>query len=170
MVDGTREPVGVSSRHSVVDDRAGTVHAVHADALAVVVQQRGAGVDSFDGQVRPDRLTDVVDAGLEDLVRTHHALGADVAEVLRTLRRAQGQEVRRRRARSIAGRPSLHTHTRARARPFNGPFSGTTRVSRYQGPDLQNILRQSYDNAIVTIDLRRTSNLQNILRMAQGFS
>jgi len=31
------------------------------------------------------------------------------------------------------------------------------------GPDLQNILRLSYDNAKVTIDLRRTSNLQNIL-------
>ena len=30
------------------------------------------------------------------------------------------------------------------------------------GPDLQNILRQSYDNAKVVIDLRRTSNLQNI--------
>ena len=29
-----------------------------------------------------------------------------------------------------------------------------------QGPDLQNILRQSYDNANVTIDLRRMSNLQ----------
>ena len=25
-----------------------------------------------------------------------------------------------------------HTHTRARARALNGPFSGTTRVSRYQ--------------------------------------
>jgi len=32
------------------------------------------------------------------------------------------------------------------------------------------ILRLSYDNAKVTIDLRRTSNLQNILRRAQGFS
>ena len=30
------------------------------------------------------------------------------------------------------------------------------------GPDLRNILRQSYDNAKVTINLRRTSNLQNI--------
>jgi len=44
-----------------------------------------------------------------------------------------------------------------------------------QGSDLltifaHNILRQSYDNAKVTIDLRRTSNLQNILRRAQGFS
>ena len=38
------------------------------------------------------------------------------------------------------------------------------------GPDLQNILRQSYDNAKVTIDLQRTSNLQNILRRPQGFS
>jgi len=31
------------------------------------------------------------------------------------------------------------------------------------GPDLQNILRQSYDNAIVTNDLRRTTNLPNCL-------
>ena len=38
------------------------------------------------------------------------------------------------------------------------------------GPDLQNILRLSYDNAKVTIDLRRTSYLQNIPRRAQGFS
>ena len=35
---------------------------------------------------------------------------------------------------------------------------------------LTTILRLSYDNAKVTIDLRRTSNLQNILRRAQGFS
>ena len=34
------------------------------------------------------------------------------------------------------------------------------------GPDLQNILRLSYDNAKVTIDLRRTSILKNILRKA----
>ena len=32
-------------------------------------------------------------------------------------------------------------------------------VSIHLGPDLQNILRQSYDNAKVTIDVRRTSNL-----------
>jgi len=41
--------------------------------------------------------------------------------------------------------------------------------SKIQGPELQNILRQSYDNSKVTIDLRRTSNLQNIPRRAQGF-
>jgi len=35
---------------------------------------------------------------------------------------------------------------------------------------LTTILRLSYDNAKVTIDLRRTSNLQNILRRAQGFA
>jgi len=35
---------------------------------------------------------------------------------------------------------------------------------------LTTILRLSYDNAKVTIDLRQTSNLQNILRRAQGFS
>jgi len=34
------------------------------------------------------------------------------------------------------------------------------------GPDLQNILQQSYDSAIVTIDLRRTSNLPN--RLTKG--
>jgi len=44
-----------------------------------------------------------------------------------------------------------------------------------QSPDLQNISRQSYDylsydNAKVTIDLRRTSNLQNILRRMGSFS
>ena len=32
------------------------------------------------------------------------------------------------------------------------------------------MLRLSYDNVKVTIDLRRTSNLLNILRRAQGFS
>jgi len=32
------------------------------------------------------------------------------------------------------------------------------------------ILRLSYDNAEVTTDLRRSSNPQNILRRAQGFS
>ena len=39
-----------------------------------------------------------------------------------------------------------------------------TKSDIIQGPDLQNILRQSYDNAKVTVDLRWTSNLQNILR------
>ena len=38
------------------------------------------------------------------------------------------------------------------------------------GPDLQNILRQSYDNATVTTDLRQSFNLQNIPQRAQGFS
>jgi len=33
-----------------------------------------------------------------------------------------------------------------------------------QRPDLENIVRQSYDSAKVTIDLRRTSNLSNVLR------
>jgi len=40
----------------------------------------------------------------------------------------------------------------------------------YHGPDLQNILRQSYNNAKVTIDLRQAANLQNILRRTQDFS
>jgi len=35
---------------------------------------------------------------------------------------------------------------------------------------LTTILRLSYDNAKVTIDLRRSSNLRNILRRTQGFS
>jgi len=35
---------------------------------------------------------------------------------------------------------------------------------------LTTILRLAYDNAKVTIDLRRTSNLQNILWRAQGYS
>ena len=38
------------------------------------------------------------------------------------------------------------------------------------GPELENILRQSYDNAKVTIDLRRTSILKSILRRTQRFS
>ena len=38
------------------------------------------------------------------------------------------------------------------------------------GPIYRISLRQSYDNAEVTIDLWQTSNLQNILRRAQGFS
>ena len=39
------------------------------------------------------------------------------------------------------------------------------RLTRY----LTTIIRLSYNNAKVTIDLRRTSNLQNILRRTQGF-
>ena len=38
-----------------------------------------------------------------------------------------------------------------------------------QGPDLLNILRQSYDNAKVTIDLRRTSNVQNTYKRRKAF-
>ena len=40
--------------------------------------------------------------------------------------------------------------------------------TRRQGPDLQNTLRHSCDNGKLTIDLRRTSNLSNILRKTQG--
>jgi len=47
-------------------------------------------------------------------------------------------------------------------------------VTKKPGPRftkyLTTILPLSYDNAKVTIDLRRTSNLQYILRRAQGFS
>jgi len=49
------------------------------------------------------------------------------------------------------------------ARTFLRPWA---RFTKY----LTTILRLFYDNAKVTIDLRRTSNLQNILRRAQGFS
>ena len=44
------------------------------------------------------------------------------------------------------------------------------RTSGDQGPDLRNILWQSYDNATVTIDLRWMSHLPNILRRMQGFT
>ena len=47
----------------------------------------------------------------------------------------------------------------------NGQRSGA-RFTKY----LRTILRLSYDNAKVTIDLRRTSSLQNMLRRTQGFS
>jgi len=52
-------------------------------------------------------------------------------------------------------------------------FCGSSAVTAGLGTDLQNILRHlrlSYDNAKVTIDSRRTSNLPNILREMQGFS
>ena len=62
----------------------------------------------------------------------------------------------------------LRPQTSTGAPPL-GP-SGNVGPQTILGPDFQNILRQSYDNAKVTIDLRRTSNLQNILRRAQGFS
>ena len=39
-----------------------------------------------------------------------------------------------------------------------------------QAPDLQNILRQSYDNAKVMINLRSTLNLPNVLQRTQGFA
>ena len=44
---------------------------------------------------------------------------------------------------------------------------GTTSEARFK-KYLTTILRLSYDNAEVTIDLRRTSNLSNILRRTQG--
>jgi len=48
----------------------------------------------------------------------------------------------------------------------SAPSNPGARFTKY----LATILRLSYDNAKVTIDLRRTSNLQNIQRRAQGFS
>ena len=49
---------------------------------------------------------------------------------------------------------------------LNATERSAARFTKY----LTTILRLSYDNAKVTIDLRPTSNLQNILRRAQGFS
>jgi len=46
---------------------------------------------------------------------------------------------------------------------------GTPSWTSSLGPDLQNILRLSYDNAKVMIDLPQTSNLQNVLQRTQGF-
>ena len=54
------------------------------------------------------------------------------------------------------------------ARPRNGYLlrvklnSGLRPRPTNLGPDLQNMLRLSYDNATVTIDLRRTSILPNL--------
>jgi len=52
----------------------------------------------------------------------------------------------------------LRPQTSTGAPPL-GP-SGNVGPQTILGPDFQNILRQSYVNAKVTIDLRRTSNLQ----------
>ena len=53
----------------------------------------------------------------------------------------------------------------------NFPVTAKTRTSGARFTKYRTtILRLSYDNAKVTIDLRRTSNLQNIPRRAQGFS
>ena len=58
--------------------------------------------------------------------------------------------------------PPLRIHTYIYTHSFNGPLSRTTRVSRYQkgktdlGPDLQNILRQSYDYLTIMPKLRPT--------------
>jgi len=53
-------------------------------------------------------------------------------------------------------RPSLVLHE-----TLPTPATHTQRHNR--GPDLQNILRQSYDNVKVMVDLQRTSNLQKHL-------
>ena len=57
-----------------------------------------------------------------------------IVELLSRSRRRSREAGRRTAASSRAGRLSrggtLHTHTHTH--PFNGPFSGTTRVSRYQ--------------------------------------
>jgi len=48
-------------------------------------------------------------------------------------------------------------------------YTSGARFTKYLTTILR-ILRLSYDNAKVTIDLRRTSNLQNIVRRAQGLA
>ena len=48
---------------------------------------------------------------------------------------------------------------------FSNNWTPAARFTKH----LTTVLRLSYDNVKVTIDLRRTSNLQNILRRAQGF-
>ena len=61
---------------------------------------------------------------------------------------------------SYSHRSTLCTHRR---QPAQQRYAGFPCLLR---PDLQNILRRCYHNAKVTIDLRWTSNLQNILRLA----
>jgi len=58
------------------------------------------------------------------------------------------------------------THSTCRLYPWAGTTKSGARFTKY----LTTILRLSYDNAKVTIDLPRTSNLRNILRKTQGFS
>ena len=63
-------------------------------------------------------------------------------------------------------RSHAHHHLATSQYAHYSPSPGA-RFSKY----LTTILRLSYDNAkVTTYDLRRTSNLQNILRRAQGFS
>jgi len=57
-------------------------------------------------------------------------------------------------------------HTPAVSLSFYCSMKPEAQFAKY----LTTILRLSYDSAKVTIDLRRTSNLQNILQRAQGFS
>ena len=88
--------------------------------------------------------------------------------------RDQGALVGRRRLRSGAVGRSLGVavqlrHEQVRRRratlpPLHCHRSATTCHST-SGPDFPNILRQSYDHVKVTIDLRRTSNLCNVLRL-----
>jgi len=93
-------------------------------ALAVVMKQRHFNVDAVDSQVRPDRLAHVVDSGLEDLVRTHHALGADGAVVPRALSGPHRQQVG---STTTGGRLGAGVEEgtveleAAAARPFEGP-------------------------------------------------
>jgi len=49
---------------------------------------------------------------------------------------------------------------------YSAQYISGARFTKY----LTTILRLSYDNAEVTIDLRRTCNLQNILQRMESFS
>jgi len=80
---------------------------------------------------------------------------------------------------SIAGAIFGGLNTRKMQMATDIADDGTLRTNRdvcRAGPGarftkyLTTLLRLSYDNAKVTIDLRRTSNLQNILRRTHGFS
>jgi len=48
-------------------------------------------------------------------------------------------------------------------------FTSLLCALKHPGPNLLSVLRQSYDTAEVTILLRQTSNLQNILRRTRLF-
>jgi len=87
------ELVEVPLNGRVADDT-GTVHAVHVETLAVMVNEANLGVYTLDAQMRPDRFADVMNSRLEDLVRTHHALGPNATEVLGALDRSHRHKIR----------------------------------------------------------------------------
>ena len=80
-------------------------------------------------------------------------------------RRPPQQPGVRRRARAAAAAAVSGDHVRVDA---SSQHTNCTELHRARFT--QNMLRQSYDSAKATIDLRRTSNLQNIVRSAPSFS